>query len=320
MGFALVITCAKGKRLPTPPSRQLRRVGAGPAAERVTAWVRRLDSGPGGAVPASCLYRGDHWQAAVDAAGTVERAGGQSWVCSAGYGLVPFDAPLRSYSATFTPTDPDSVLRLPGSPGTPAGSAWWDALATWAGPAPGCPRRIADVAAASPPDRLVAAVSEPYLRALTPDLLAARARLRTPNRLIIICVGAPKSHPLAENLVPCDGRVQAAVGGALAAVNARVVRRLLDEIEPATWSLPVVRDRVAAWLGEAVQPERPARRRVSDAEVLVFVRRRLDTEPTASASALHREFRASGWACERVRFAALFHAVTKERVCPTPAR
>ena len=64
-------------------------------------------------------------------------------------------------------------------------------------------------------------LSEPYLRALTPDLVAARAGLSSPERLLVLCGGAPSDHALDANLVRWDSRLQV-VAGALAAMNARV--------------------------------------------------------------------------------------------------
>lgn len=310
-GVRLVVTCAKAKRGVIAPELRLRSVRARGAGEAVAEWVGQLREAAGATVPVGELYHGDHWKAASDAAASAVATGGNAWVCSAGYGLVPFDAPVRPYSATFAPGDPDTVLRFTTPDGNAVEAVWWDALAGWEGPKSGSPRLVAEIAAAHPGDVLLVPVSLPYLRALTADLLAARAALADADRLIVLCGGAPEKHPLAENLVRWDARVQV-VGGALVSMNARVAGRLLRELPPARLTLAAARERVAAWVAAAAPRTRPERRRVSDVEVREFIRERLTAGPPASPSGLHREFREAGLACERLRFLALFRSVSEE--------
>lgn len=307
----LVVTCAKAKRGRIPARLRLRSVRQRQVDVAADTWADRLREAPGPTVLASELYRGDHWKAASDAAAVATGIGGRAWVCSAGYGLIPFDAPVRPYSATFTAGDPDSVSRLVASDAEDVNAVWWAAIAKWEGPAAGTARRLADVASQAASDLLVVTVSEPYLRALTPDLLAARERLSSPQRLLVLCGGAPQDHPLADNLVRWDSRVQI-VDGALASMNARVVRRLLQDVQPRRLTLTTARERIAAWATTAPSRSRPERQRVSDSEVREFIRDRIAASPALSPSALHREFRDSGLACERLRFLSLLRAISEE--------
>jgi hypothetical protein len=304
-----VVTCAKAKRGRVPTRHRLGSIRQRRAA--AAAWVERLRDAAGDTTPASELYRGDHWKAAAEAAAVAVGGGGRAWVASAGYGLIPFDAPVRPYSATFAAGDPDSVSRLLAADGEAVPAAWWSAVAGWEGPSAGAPRLVAGLAARCPEDLLVVTLSEPYLRALTPDLIAARERLASRERLIVLCGGAPLDHPLAENLVRWDTRAQV-VAGALASMNARVARRLLTEVQPRRLTLDSARERVAGWATVAPSRTRPERRRVSDDEVREFIRGRLAAAPQSSPSALHREFRDSGLACERLRFLSLLRAVTED--------
>jgi hypothetical protein len=301
----LIVTCSRSKR--RRPARRLclRSVGRSLAQQRGAEWIARLTGATGEPIPAGELYCGDHWVHALKAADRVTQFGGRAWVCSAGYGLVPLSAKLHPYSATFASGDPDSVA-------DPAN--WWDALAGWEGPAPTQPRRVVELAVGDAHQILLVVVSEPYLRALTPDLVAARRALTEPDRLIIVCVGAPDGHPLSDNILSCDARVQSRVGGALTAVNARVACGLLADIPAAEWSPNAFRVRLATWLAE-IRP-RAARvgRRVSDEVVTAFICERLAETPGASWSALHRQFRDSGLACVDTRFARLFLAVRQRRL------
>ncbi len=307
----LVVTCAKAKRGRILTRLRLRSVRQRQMSAAAVSWTDRLSEATGPTVPASELYHGDHWKAASDAAAVAASVGGRAWVCSAGYGLIPFDAPVRPYSATFTAGDPDSVSRLITSEADDVNAAWWAAIAHWEGPGAGNPRHLADVAAQATTDLLVVTVSEPYLRALTPDLLAARSRLSSPRRLLVLCGGAPEDHPLSDNLIRWDSRVQI-VAGALASMNARVVRRLLQDVQPRRMTLTTARERVASWAATAPSRSRPERQRVSDGEVREFIRDRMAETPSLSPSALHREFRDAGLACERLRFLSLLRAISKE--------
>src|SRR5262245_38287755 len=94
----LVVTCAKAKRGPVPQHLSLRSVRKGTATDAAEAWVRRLADARGEVIPANDLYRGDHWLAASEAGAIATASGGRAWVCSAGYGLIPFDARIRPYS------------------------------------------------------------------------------------------------------------------------------------------------------------------------------------------------------------------------------
>lgn len=306
-----VVTCAKAKRGRVPPGRRLGSVRSRQAVAAADVWIDRLRDARGATTPASELYRGDHWKAAGEAAAVAVAAGGRAWVASAGYGLIPFDAPIRPYSATFAAGDPDSVSRLLAPEGDVVQAVWWSALADWDGPSAGAPRLVADLAASYPADLLVVTLSEPYLRALTPDLVAARGRLSSPERLLVLCGGAPADHALSENLVRWDSRVQI-VAGALASMNARVARRLLHEVQPRRLTLAIARERVSAWAATAPSRSRPDRQRVSDEDVREFIRDRLGVFPPPSPSALHREFRDSGLACERLRFLSLLRTMMEE--------
>ncbi|MFO0822565.1 MAG: hypothetical protein U0792_05495 [Gemmataceae bacterium] len=298
----LIVTCARSKSRAPVRRLCLRSVRRGPTPQIAAEWISRLKVAVGETIPAADLYRGDHWVHARRAADRVTQFGGRAWVCSAGYGLIPISAKLHPYSATFTPGDRDTV---------PDPTEWWEALAGWEGPAPGQPRRIIELVASSPDRILLVAVSEPYLRALTPSLLAARSSLKTPDRLVIICVGAPEGHQLADNILPCDARVQRHVGGALTAVNARVVCGLLQDIPAAEWWPRSFRERLAAWLAGLRPQASRVGRRVPDEVVTTFIRERLADIPEASWSALHREFRDSGLACVDTRFARLFRSIRK---------
>lgn len=293
----VVVTCSHRKTLPVPAGLRLRRVTATQAATRVRNWITRLLSDPAATMPASSLYAGAHW----DIARRLPRHATPStniamWVCSAGYGLIPTDAPIRPYSATFAAAHLDSV---PG--GRPAAADWWAALSEWSGPARG-PRSLADLAAKDPTGRLLLVLSAPYLAACRADVLAAADAVADASQLSIISAGTKTDADLAEFLLPVDARLEHALGGTRQSLNVRVAEHLLAS---GVSEHAAMRDRLTRLLADQPPPRRFTRLPMTDEEIREFVRGRLDEGPVTHTRLL-RELRDSGRACEQHRFAELF--------------
>src|SRR6266849_10377570 len=107
----ILAACTNRKRLDVPSRLRLRAVARGDAATRAESWWQRLEDDHGDAVAADNLYAGDHWAIVRGLPAVVEQQGldSESWVISAGYGLVSVKARIRPYSATFSGSHPDSV-------------------------------------------------------------------------------------------------------------------------------------------------------------------------------------------------------------------
>jgi hypothetical protein len=303
----VVITCANRKTRPVPAPLRLGQLAPLKPGQRVEAWVKRLQSAEEPALRACDLYAGEHWQVARHLPVMAESTDWHTtlWVCSAGYGLVSADAPLRPYAATFSPRHVDSV-------GSRAELGdWWQGLSAWPGPVPGAPRSLVDLARADPHATLLVALSPPYLEACAEDLLAAAAILASPEQFTIISVGAPRRGTLGAHIAPGDARLQHALGGTRQALNARVIAYLLGQR-----THPLTRSAIAHTLDRllASQPPLPQYHRdpQSDAQVTAFIRQRLSINPRLTHSRLLRELRDAGRACEQGRFAALFRAVQEE--------
>jgi hypothetical protein len=264
---------------------------------RAKAWIGRLKAERTPAVPALDLYTGEHWHVARR---LTEPDGPTLWACSAGYGLVRADAPLRPYAATFSPGHADSVGADPGTL-----SGWWGTLAGWRGPQPGTPRRLAEVAAADPTSTMLLALSPAYLRACADDVLAAADALASPDQLSVLCLGWNSDDGLAEYVVPADARLQHALGGTRQALNTRLLAYLLTHHKGALLR-PALRRTTSKLLAELPAIPTYERRPRSDAQVRAFITRRCRTEPNASCTRLLREYRDSGNACEQNRFRRLY--------------
>jgi hypothetical protein len=297
-----VVTCTNRKTRAIPASLRLRSVTAGRLSTRFQAWTTRLTEAPIESLPAIDLYAGEHWDVARRLAGrTVAGAEVELWVCSAGYGLLRADAPIVPYAATFAAGHPDSV---PG--GADAVAAWWDALGGWESPSSG-PRSLSDLIASHPRARVLLVLSLAYLTACRGDIDRAARQITDPKQLSILSAGGRADPELADLLLPCDARLQAALGGTRQALNVRAAAHLLRE---GVLDHDEMSQRLEKLLADQPDLRRYQRAPASDPEVRAFIRARRTLDPSITHSRLLREFRDANRACEQARFAALFRAET----------
>lgn len=295
----IVVTCANRKRRPVPAGLHLRRTAGVRPHPRAARWLQRLTADATDTVPAEHLYAGEHWDTARTLP-SIARGFSHAtlWVASAGWGLIPAQAPIRAYSATFSPRHPDSVAA--DAHGT---QLWWQALAAWQGPTPGSPRSLAALIAEHPRDRVLVVLSRTYLAACDTDLRAA-LDLAGPGQVSIIAAGAAEGRPdIAAWQLPADARLQHAVGGTRGALNVRIAADLLAA---ALNDHHAMHDRLRRQLSRAPQLTVYERRRLTDDDVLAFIRARRANDPHATRTRLLRELRDAGMACEQGRFGDLF--------------
>jgi hypothetical protein len=304
----VVVTCANRKRHPVPQNLRLQGIHHKQLGLRFDTWIRRLAISQAEEVSADQLYGGEHWQVARTL-GQHAAAGGHTaatWVCSAGYGLVPITAPLRPYAATFTFGHPDSVGGT-----TDSIQRWWDHHAEWQGPVAGAPRSMASLAAQAPDTHMLVVLSAMYLRACARDLVALAEHLQQSEQLTIISVGGSVPRELRKFVLPADGHLQTVVGGTLGALNVRLAAQLL-RTAPNT---PPNREAFADGLSRLRQQagKRPVFQRtpMTDEQIHAFILERLTEHSTHTA--MLRQLRDSGLACEQRRFAQLFAATVRSR-------
>lgn len=290
----IIVTCTNRKQRAVPEELQLRSLTQLGTAGRFDAWIKRLSSSDAPAVPVGQLYAGDQWQIARTLHTKVENA--RTWICSAGYGLVPLDAELRPYAATFATDQPDSVGNT-----TAKIQQWWQYLTTWRGPGTTAPRSLATLADTDPNATFVVVLSSSYLRAIGPDIVNAASHLRNPERMSIISANASSAGEWDRYLLPTDARLQNTLGGSLGSLNVRIAAKLLEGND---LSRPALTEHLLR-LRSASAPRRKFERvPMSDDEVLNFITERLT--PRSTHTSMLRELRDAGFACEQGRFRQLF--------------
>jgi hypothetical protein len=302
----VIVTCTNRKTLPVPGRLRLGSIRHRSPALRARAWIRQLAESDGAPlIAARDLYAGEHWMVARS---LPDRSGGRRvrlWTCSAGYGLIPADAHVRPYSATFSGGHADSA---PG--GADGSSQWWRALSEWEGPAPGQPRSLGALVETDPGAVFVLALSAPYLNACRTDIDAASQHAADPEQIMVISVGTRQPGRLGPLMVPADARLQAHLGGTRQALNARVAAYLLT-------SGMLNRAKATRHLAQllAQQPPIPRydRKKLTDREILGLIADGLARSPGASAARMLREFRDAGYACEQQRFGQLHRSLTENQ-------
>jgi hypothetical protein len=313
----VVLTCTKRKRKTAPDALQLRSYPEGSLDTRLQAWMQALERATDPAVSVQDLYAGDHWQVggSLPALASAQGITARLWVCSAGYGLIPLEAPIVPYSATFSRGHADSVWRAGESMSAPeAVRRWWEGLGAWVGPSPGAPRTLQALAARDPGAGICVVASPTYLDAMREDLVEAAGALERRDSLVLISAGTDRLEGLEENLLRFDWRLQGSagpLGGAAMSLNVRVARLLLEGgWEP---SAAALNRRVKA-LASGIPPRQPkVGERVPPERVEEFVRRELSLDPVARATPLLRKLRDGlGWAFEEKRFRRLVETVRSE--------
>lgn len=304
----IIVTCAERKTVQPPDELQLRNVPGGAPAARAAVWTRKLGR-DGERRPALDMYKGEHWQVAKSLpdlaveAGLVIREDVHLWACSAGYGLIPVEAPVQPYAATFTPGHADSVSKPgDGFGGRADAPAWWRAIADWEGPVSGAPRSFEALGVRDPNASFLFVLSATYLQACATDITKASAAVIDVDRFLIVSAGSRVTKEIGQLLLPADARLQADLGGTRGVLNVRIAAALLKH---------TALDRASAtrYLSEKLSTSpgitRYERKPMSDKEVKHWIAAVLRETPGVSASGLLRRFRDEGFACEQSRFGRL---------------
>ncbi|ADO74647.1 hypothetical protein [Stigmatella aurantiaca] len=305
----IIASCTDRKRMTVPDTLRLRSVTASGIEARARQWWARLEQPAAPPVRALELYAGDHWRIIRELPAMATAAGfsPKLWIASAGYGLIPANAVIQPYSATFAPGKPDSVtMDHAGVPSRAQHQRWWDAMARMARAPSSTPRQVQQLAESGRNPILLVVASPSYVAALEQDLVLAAQALRHPERLIIISAPSRIARgTLAPHWVPSSAHLQAQLGGARLSLHARVARKALQRARHGILDARELR----GYYGRLIQCSHPLvryeRTPMTDDDVRAFIARALRVEPL-SCSATLRKLRDSGHACEQQRFKRIF--------------
>jgi len=262
-------------------------------------------------VPARALYTGTGWGHAL-CAEKLMGSGSELWIVSAGFGLVAGDEKLPSYAATFASGEnrvADKLASFRSS--TRAHTAWWAGVNAARGRTETPLQNTFNCY-----DRVVVALSAPYLAALCADL-ELLARTLGPDKLWLVAVGAelPKLAPeLNECVVPLTSKMERLIPSPRATLNLQVLTWWLSEVVPiAGWSRPEQSREIQKRLSVLQPRENRIKRSFSDSEVVLCIeeQRRAagGVRPRGGRTRMLRTLREGGMACEQNRFSRLYEEV-----------
>ena len=308
MGLAvnLVVSCSNRKRYGTAPGLAAHELVGSDVRVRLQTWKKRLKTVKAEKYPAEDLYKGDHWSVVRDIPSNAMSRGWdvRLWIRSAGYGLIRPTTRINSYQVTFAPSTIDSVAN--GARDQGATQTWWAGVCSYRIPDdPDIPRSFAALASKYPRTPLIVALSADYLSAVEQDLGGVLQHSFFQRYLSIISCGtSSKSVRWKNNLLPCDSKFSATLGGTLTSLNARVARFLCESKANAEPSVDRMAALVRSLETHTVAPH--SRTPQSDHDVTEFISKRLRKSSAISKTKLLEELRAAGKACEQKRFSELY--------------
>jgi len=257
---------------------------------------------------------GDHWSVVRTIPGEAGKSGlnVRVWICSAGYGLIRPETPIKAYRATFTRGQDDYVASGLAEDEHTLHS-WWNGVCSYRLSMQGeVPRTISGIADAFPRTPMVVALSADYLKAVAEDLAGISVRAYFRDHLAIVSCGTPQPHPIwRHNLLPCDGSLASSLGGTLTSLNARVARCLFQSLGQKDLTVERLTE-LAGAINRSTCSTKPSRMASSDSDVARFIRGHLARFPTTSKTTLLREFRGKGRACEQKRFGEIYSGVRQK--------
>ncbi len=300
----LIVSCTDRKALAARSRLQVRTFDRGRTVDRAAEiWAERMTSALAGGDtrPLRDLYRGEYWSVASSL-----ESHAHVWVASAGLGLAQLGAPGTGYGATFAPNVEDSITRFSAETDNP-GLEWWDGLRRGGLGHRRWRSQMREV--------VLVAVSEPYQRALTADLLC----LAKDGHKVVVMSGSPQIGSLRN--VPDITHVETGqwlrmmLGGSTPCVGVRFAAHVL---RTGAWRTPERVEEALSALYDSYRRRSAGKLPVfdreprDDAQVKKWIRDNLRNSSIGrSKSAFLRELRAQGFACEQKRFGRLFDQVVK---------
>jgi hypothetical protein len=288
-------------------------IGGPDLKTRAKRWRNNVGTVTAPTYPARQLYIGDHWSIARGLAQELAPCGMsiRLWICSAGYGLISPDAAIKSYRATFTPGEQDYFgTGIITADASGAARSWWrEVCSIREGVLAVGPRNLCEIGKSYPRTPMLIVLSAPYLDAVLEEVADLLRSGFCRDHLAIVSSGfRDHSGLLGDNLLPCDGRMQMAVGGALTSLNVRLARLLLRKLRGARPSVANLRELCSKI--PASDAQRSKRQMISDMDVARFITGAIAREPHCSHTAALRHLREMNKACEQSRFARIFKQVS----------
>lgn len=255
------------------------------------------------------LYAGAHWKTILNFSSTRYKI--DTWVCSAGLGLVNINDMVPPYDVTFSLNHPDSVA-MNIEPNTMAKNKcphfWWQQLTNWTPSFANGPRSITELATSHPNTPLLVLAPVNYMLAIEQDLLSA-SNIADPELFSIVSTGSDDSSPLRDHILPTEGRLRNILGGVLRSINTNIADHLLRQPR-LPMKFPKLQSHLRKMLDNCPELNRfEDRVDQDDDQIRDFITRELATDSSKTVSRLLRTCRDNGKRCGAERFKRIFDDV-----------
>ena len=305
----IVITnCTNRKRRQVTPGLNAASLAVGDLASVAEAWGERL-RGPAPCFPVLDLYGGRSFQEAKASAAAVRA---NMFVISAGLGLIDAAGKVPSYACTVASGAVDGIQ--PKILGDFSSADWWAHLNRISP----FTLKLADVFSGNGSELFLAALSDNYIRMLSPDLLALADKHLLKLRLFTRAPLEGIPDRLRQCVMPYDDRLdgpESLIRGTRSDFAGRALRHFSDYVLPGTEDFSAQEHRRSVELAMAGWsfPVSVERGRLNDDQILGLLNKHWE-EARGSTSVLLRLFRDKlNVACEQSRFATLARRVRMER-------
>ncbi|HEY0640542.1 MAG TPA: hypothetical protein VGD67_23175 [Pseudonocardiaceae bacterium] len=243
----------------------------------------------------SDLYRGEGWFVVREVLDAARRAqfDPELLVASAGLGLRSASSMAPGYAATFAAGQADTV-----SDTSADARGWWHSLRA----APGALQPSAALRG-----RVLLVLSNAYAAAMHCDLVALGHR----GDDVLMIGGAVNVQGITR--LAADRGLRTALGGTMTGLTMRMAQSWLEGLDGTTLASPARLQRWRTWTEGVRQDETWERQRLTDDQLLQFIREARSADPSLSRTKALRTLRDSGRACEQSRFAQLYRTAVAER-------
>lgn len=306
MKVHLITNCTSNKRkFCSKPPIALSEIKKNKNESVVKEWLELLHYN-GETVAAIDLYLGDHWSIARE----IYKKNKLVWVISAGWGLINIETPIYPYNATFTKGDPNSVSYPDvNNSAIQQNRKWWNDLHK---------RRCLDFSIEKlfedfSGDYFFIAVSPQYINVIEPELAELKKKgVITSKNTFILTSGKGLQESLRELQYLVSEDFCSILGGSRISLNIRLARYLMEGCD----SHDDIQEFVTQKYNLLCDSSKPAKKydriKLSDEEVISFIKKVITDEDIRSATAGLKKLRSKGMACEQKRFGHLFKVVKEE--------
>lgn len=308
MSILFITTCTSRKRVKTTSVIRAHDLPKGSLHDVFRVWKKRIRSKmPNGLTPAKNLYCGRGFSEVIDIS---KDANIETWVISAGLGLIPLDCKIPTYDLTVASGNENNIaLKVKDF----EQGKWWEKVCELHG------RSLSELISDSKYESAVLALNRSYLGLVCEDLLQLRGAALKKIRILGLREGRCLSQKLLYQCINYDHRIddpQKGIPGTKSDYAQRIARHFINKVlhfhpNASTNHQQQVVDRL---LLSMKQPRIPKRKKQTDEEIIVEIREICrENVIKKSASACLRILRnGKKIACEQKRFSKLYSEVVQE--------